>query len=196
MEIKFEDVIREWKASNGGRIPGNSEERKASMRDLIVTLVANGFEESLHLQSNQNRIINACVNPGHDNHKKLQRWKDVVTVDLDTVMHEYFEKVKIIKASSEDFKVKTPPHKEYVPKAKPQPEKESEASSSDDSSDEEFDDSYLYNSPPGAGEPQQAAQEKVKPATVIEKPKFPSKNPPKAPKLLDVEFLDRLKGDK
>jgi len=107
----FDEIIIAWRASFGGRIPVNSEERKSCIRDLFATLESYEMLEDVKIKSNQNRIVNASVNPTS---KKLSNWKAAVEVDIQVIMQEKFEEIKILKASDTDFKIKTPEHKPYV----------------------------------------------------------------------------------
>jgi hypothetical protein len=111
VDKSFDEVVLAWRASNGGRIPIQSEERKNLMRDLFCTLEDYGLLDDVKIKSNQNRVVNACVNPTS---KKLNNWKAAVEIDLQVVMQEKFAEVTIRKASDSNWAIKAPEHRPNV----------------------------------------------------------------------------------
>jgi hypothetical protein len=109
----FDEIVRAWRAYAGGRIPIASDERRNLLRDLFCTLQDYDMLDDLKLKSNQNRIVNASVNPTS---KKLNGWKAMVEIDLDVVMQENedLRKVQVANHKNRDYGEKAPDHKAYV----------------------------------------------------------------------------------
>lgn len=95
MQASFEEVVRAWILDYDGRLPSERRERKEAFLVLLANLSTYGYGKEELNTGRKEKIIRSCVNPNHNNKKKLRTWISMVVNDLEDAILICYGNVKI-----------------------------------------------------------------------------------------------------
>jgi hypothetical protein len=94
-QATFEEVVRAWLLDYDGRLPSERRERKEAFLVLLGNLATYGYGKDEINSGKKEKIVRSCVNPNHNNKKKLRNWISMVVNDLEDAILIYYGNIKI-----------------------------------------------------------------------------------------------------
>lgn len=94
-QASFEEVVRAWILDYDGRLPSERRERKEAFLVLLGNLEIYGYGKEELSTSKKEKIVRSCVNPNHNNKKKLKTWIFMVVDDLEDAILIRYGNIKI-----------------------------------------------------------------------------------------------------